>query len=171
MRHLTHPRSARHAMSLIELMIVVSVLAILAAIVVPMFGSTSDVARTEAMASNATQIKSLIIQHAGARDVPLSAQGYPQSIDGTWFKMGHLPDHSWNNGPLIIEVVNAAVDQIYPAVKTFDPSVVGDKSAWYNTANGRFIVRVPAQSSPASTLHLFNSVNKIDTTSLNQTKR
>ena len=100
MRHLTHSRPVRKGMSLIELMIVVSVLAILAAIVVPMFGSTSDIARTEAMASNATQIKSLIIHHAGARDVPLSVQGYPQSIDGTWFKMGHLPDHSWSNGPM-----------------------------------------------------------------------
>ena len=158
-------------MSLIELMIVVSVLAILAAIVVPMFGSTSDVARTEAMASNAIQIKRLIIQHAGARDVPLSAQGYPQSIDGAWFNMGHLPDHSWSNGPIIIEVVNAAADQIYPAVKTFDPGVVGDKSAWYNITNGRFIVRVPTQSSAPSTLHLFNSVNKIDAASLNQTTR
>jgi type II secretory pathway pseudopilin PulG len=156
-------------MSLIELMIVVSMLAILAAVVVPMFGTTSDMARTEAMASNAVQIKSLIIHHAGARDVPLSVQGYPQSIDGAWFKMGHLPEHSWSNASIIVEVVNGAAGDVYPAVKTFDPNIAGAKSAWYNTANGRFVARVPAQSNPAATLALFNAVNKVGATALNQT--
>ncbi len=159
----------RRGMSLVELMIVVGMLAILAAVVVPMFGSTSDVARTEAMASNATQIKSMIIQRAGLRDVPLSNQGYPLSIDAAWFKAGRLPDHSWTGSSIIVEVVNGAANEVYPAVKTFDPTLVGDKGAWYNTANGRFVVRVPAQSGAGATLHLFNSVNKCGATSLNQT--
>jgi prepilin-type N-terminal cleavage/methylation domain-containing protein len=166
-------QSANHrrarGMTLVELMIVVSMLAILAAVVVPMFGTTSDVARTEAMASNAKSIKGLVIHHAGMRDVPLSVQGYPQSIDGTWFKMGHLPDHSWTNTPIDVEVVSVATNEVYPAVKTFDPKVAGAKSAWYNTANGRFVVRIPAQSSPAATLQLFNDVNKSGATALNQT--
>lgn len=161
-------RRAR-GMTLVELMIVVSMLAILAAVVVPMFGTTSDVARTEAMASNAKSIKGLIIHHAGVRDVPLSVQGYPQTIDGNWFKMGHLPDHSWTNGPIDVEVVSVATNQVYPAVKTFDPKAVGAKNAWYNTANGRFVVRIPAQSSGAATLQLFNDVNKVGATALNQT--
>jgi prepilin-type N-terminal cleavage/methylation domain-containing protein len=167
-RRALHARSS-HGMTLIELMIVVSMLAILAAILVPMFGTTSDMARTEAMASNAVQIKSMIIHHAGLRDVPLSAQGYPQSIDGAWFKMGRLPDHSWTNGQVAVEVVSLAASEVYPASKTFDPSIPGAKSAWYNTANGRFVVRIPAQSSAAATLQLFNNVNKTGATALNQT--
>lgn len=169
MPNITSASSNSRGMTLIELMIVVSMLAILAAVVVPMFGTTSDMARTEAMASNAAQIKSMIIHHAGARDVPLSPQGYPTSVDGAWFKMGHLPEHSWSNAPIVVEVVSAASDQVYPAVKTFDPSVSGAKSAWYNTANARFVVRIPAQSSDPATLLLFNSVNKTGATGLAQT--
>lgn len=156
-------------MTLVELMIVVAMLAILAAILIPMFGTTSDMARTEAMASNAAQVKSMIIHHAGVRDVPLSTQGYPLSIDSAWFKMSHLPEHSWNGTPIQVEVVNLATDIVYPATKTFDPKIAGAKSAWYNTANGHFIVRIPAQSSAGATLQLFNSVNKTGATALNQT--
>ena len=156
-------------MSLIELLIVIGMLSILAAVVVPMFGTTSDMARTEAMASNAAQIRGLVIHHAGVRDVPMSVQGYPQNIVGAWFKAGVLPDHSWINSPLIIEHAVVATNVIFPAVKTFDPSVPGAFNAWYNPANGRFCVRVPAKSTPAGTLQLFNDVNKSHATSLAQT--
>lgn len=169
MRNARSTRPTTRGMTLVELMIVVGMLAILAAVVVPMFGSTSDMARTEAMASNAVQIKGMIIHHAGLRDVPLSVQGYPQTIDGGWFKMGRLPDHSWTNSTVLVEVVAAAASEVYPATKTFDPSVAGARSAWYNTANGRFAVRVPAQSSAGATLQLFNDVNKTGATALNQT--
>jgi prepilin-type N-terminal cleavage/methylation domain-containing protein len=160
--------SARSGMSLIELLIVIGMLSILAAVVVPMFGTTSDMARTEAMASNAAQIRGLVIHHAGVRDVPLSPQGYPQNIVGAWFKVG-LPDHSWTSAPLVIEHVVAASNVTFPAVKTFDPSVPGAFNAWYNPANGRFCVRIPAKSTPAATLQLFNDVNKSNATSLAQT--
>ena len=102
----TQRRNCGTGMTLVELMIVVAMLAILAAILVPMFGTTSDMARTEAMASNAAQVKSMIIHHAGVRDVALSAQGYPTAIDGAWFKMGHLPEHSWSGSPIAVEVVS-----------------------------------------------------------------
>ena len=165
---LAHRRIAR-GMTLVELMIVVAMLAILAAIVVPMFGTTSDMARTEAMASNAAQIKSMVIHHAGVKDVALSPQGYPTTVDGSWFKMGHLPEHSWTGSPLLVEVVTAANDVVYPATKTFDVKVPGATNAWYNTANGHFVVRIPSQSSAGATLQLFNNVNKTGATALNQT--
>jgi type II secretory pathway pseudopilin PulG len=156
-------------MTLAELMIVCAMLAILAAILVPMFGSTSDMARTEAMASNAAQIRGLIIHHAGTADVPLSLQGFPQSIDGTWFKMGRLPDHAWTSAALIVETVSAGPNVIYPASKTFDAGDAAATNAWYNTSNGRFCVRVPAQTTDAGSLHLFNDVNKINVRALGQT--
>ncbi len=159
----------RLGMTLIELMIVVAMLSILAAILVPMFGTTSDMARTEAMASNAAQVRSLVIHHAGMRDVALSAQGYPQIVAGAWFKMGQLPEHSWTGAPLIVEHAVAATNIIFPATKTFDPDAAGAFNAWYNPANGRFWVRVPAKSSPAATLQLFKDVNKCRATSLAQT--
>jgi prepilin-type N-terminal cleavage/methylation domain-containing protein len=164
-----HGDAARSGMSLIELLIVIGMLSILAAVVVPMFGTTSDMARTEAMASNAAQIRGLVIHHAGVRDVPMSVQGYPASVAGSWFKAGILPDHSWTNEPLIIEHAVAAGNVIFPAVKTFDPAVAGAFNAWYNPANGRFCVRIPAKSNPAATLQLFNDVNKSNATSLAQT--
>lgn len=163
------PDALRRGMTLVELMIVIAMLAILAAVVIPMFGTTSDVARTEAMASNAKQIKSLIVHHAGAKDVPLSPGGFPAVVGGAWFKMGHLPEHSWTGTPLIIETVLQASDVVYPANKTFDPNVAGAPNAWYNAANGRFCVRIPAQGSGAATLQLFNDVNKSGATALNQT--
>lgn len=162
-------RHMLRGMTLVELMIVVAMLAILAAIVIPMFGSTSDMARAETMASNAVQVKSMIIHHAGLRDVPLSAQGYPQSVDGAWFKTSHLPEHSWTGSTMQVEVVNGAAGDVYPGTKTFDPAIAGAKNAWYNTANGRFVVRVPSQSSAGATLQLFNNVNKTGATALNQT--
>jgi hypothetical protein len=144
-------------------------LSILAAILVPMFGTTSDMARTEAMASNAAQIRSMVIHHAGVRDVPMSPQGYPATVAGAWFKTGNLPDHSWTSAALIVEHAVAAANVIFPATKTFDPGVGGAFNAWYNPANGRFCVRVPAKSNPAATLQLFNDVNKCRATSLAQT--
>jgi prepilin-type N-terminal cleavage/methylation domain-containing protein len=161
---------ASRGMTLVELIIVISMLSILAAIVVPMFGSTSDMARTEAMASNAAQIRSMVLHHASTRDVPLSPHGYPATVSGTWFKMGHLPDHAWTSNPLLVEIAGgAAPNIIYPANKVFDPDVVGAFNAWYNPANGRFWVRVPAKSGAAATLALFNDVNKCRATSLAQT--
>lgn len=159
----------RGGMTLIELMIVIGMLAILAAILVPMFGTTSDMARTEAMASNAAQIRGLIINHAGTHDVPLSPQGYPLTIGGAWFKMGRLPDHAWTSQSLQVETVNAASNVIYPASKVFDIKAAGALNAWYNTTNGHFCVRVPPQGSDAATLQLFNDVNKCNAKSLAQT--
>jgi len=166
-REAQHGTRRSAGMTLTELMIVVAMLAILAAILVPMFGSTSDMARVEAMASNAAQIRSEVIHHTGARDVPVSNEGYPLALSGGWFKGNRLPDHAWTTAPLIVETVNAQPNVMYPAVKTFDPNAAGAFNAWYNTSNGRFWVRVPSTAS--SPLYLFNAVNKCSVKGLNQT--
>ena len=158
-------RSTGRAFTLIELLIIMAILGILAALVVPVMSNTSDVARIEALATNAAHIRGLIVQHAGKRDVPLSAGGYPLTIDAAWFRSGNMPAHSWTGRAMVVQVVNTA-GVLYPAVKTFDPTTVGAVSVWYNTANGAFCALVPIQKTPAETLQVFNDANKVSAASL-----
>lgn len=150
-------------------MIVIAILGILAAVVVPMMGSTNDMARVEAMASNVNHVRTLVLAHAGSGDVPLSLGGYPTTIDPAWFRGGKLPTHAWTDHPIVVEVVNAAATIVYPAVKAFDPSVRGAFTAWYNASNGKFCARVPAKPTDAETLEIFNQSNKTGATVIGQT--
>ena len=63
----------RRAFTLVELLIVVSILGILAALVIPSMRSTEDAGRLESMASNLRLIKTTVEFHAAARDVAVSA--------------------------------------------------------------------------------------------------
>src|SRR5690349_21990668 len=49
--------------TLVELLIIVSILGILAALAVPMMATSSDQARTEAVASNVSHIRAMIAYH------------------------------------------------------------------------------------------------------------
>jgi len=154
-----------NAFTLIELLIIMLILGILAALVVPVMSDTSDRARIEALATNAAHIRGLIIQHAGKRDVALSTGGYPLAIENAWFRAGHLPAHAWTDRAMIVQAVNTA-GAFFPAVKTFDPAAAGAASVWYNAANGSFCALVPTQKTPAQTLQVFNDANKVTAASL-----
>jgi len=157
------------AFTLIELLLVLAILGVLAAITFPMFTSSTGMARVEASASNVHQIRTLIMHHTGLHDVPLSAGGYPATIDGSWFPSGVLPNHSWTDRPMILEVVNDAIDVVFPAVKTYNPAVPADPNCWYNSTNGTFCVRVPPMADDAQTLETFNEANKVGAGDLDQT--
>jgi type II secretory pathway pseudopilin PulG len=157
------------AFTLIELLIIVSVLGILAAIVAPMISNSSDQARIEAIASNVSQIRADIIYHAGVADVPLSAGGSPTMVQAAWFRGGQLPEHAWTGAPMVVQVVNGAANAVYPAVKVFNPMIAGATSAWYNAINGAFCALVPPDDTDAKTLARFNAANKVTATALNQT--
>lgn len=158
----------RAALTLIELLLVLAILAILAAIVYPALINSTSMARVEAAASNVNQIRSLILHHAGLHDVPLSPGGFPATIDGSWFPNG-MPNHSWTQRPMVLEVVNDADNVVFPKVKTYDPSVPGDPNCWYNATNGAFCVRVPPMASDPLTLDAFNESNKVGASNLAQT--
>ena len=162
-------RWIRRAMTLIELLIVLAILGLLAALVYPMMNNSTDLARVEAAASNVNQIRNFILHHAGLHDVPLSSGGYPATISGNWFQSGELPNHSWTERPMIIEVVTVADDVVFPAVKTYNPTVAGDPNCWYNATNGSFCVRVPPMASDPLTLETFNEANKVGAHNLAQT--
>lgn len=156
----------RSAFTLIELLIILAVLGILAAIAVPMYSDSSDLARTETMAVNVGEIRTQIITHAAKGDVALSPGGHPTTVDGAWFRNNSLPLHAWTGQPLVLEVVNGGAGEMYPAQKTFAGAA---PNAWYNATNGAFCVRVPAMRTDALTIKTFNDANKVGVTALNQT--
>lgn len=159
----------RRAFTLVELLIVISILSILAALVIPSMRGTEDAGRLESMASNLRIIKTTIEFHAAARDVAVSADGYPTSISPSWFPGGHLPVNLWATRELNIEIVAGPIGEIYPAAKTFNPLDAGADDCWYNTANGSFCARVPTQATDAETLALFNDVNQASAADLADT--
>jgi general secretion pathway protein G len=155
--------------TILELLIIVSILGILSALLVPMMSDNAQEARLEALASNAAYIRNNVVYHSGLATAPLSPQGFVVAIDPAWFRHGRIPDHPFAESPMVIEVVSLAPSAVFPLDKTFDPDLPGDPSAWYNTSNGMFCARVPAQPTDAQTLRLFNEANKTSATSLNQT--
>jgi prepilin-type N-terminal cleavage/methylation domain-containing protein len=156
-------------MTLVELLIVIAIIGMLAAITYPMFGSASDTAKVSALASNVKHIQSMIIQKASTNAVPLSPGGYPLTVDPAWFRANRMPLHPFCGRAIVVEEVTEADDVIYPADKTFDPALVGDASAWYNATNGVFRARVPALATDAQTLALFNDANLTAATGIAQT--
>jgi len=162
-------RRGRCGFTLIEVLIVVVILGILAAIVIPRFSDSDDLTRTRVMAAGVRHVRELVLYHAASRDTALSAQGYPITLDTNWFRNGALPQHTWSGVPIVLDVVNGNPNDIYPGTKTYNPSTAGAATAWYNNANGAFCVLIPPQANDADTLQSFNDANLSTATSLSQT--
>lgn len=158
-------------MTLIELMIVFALIAILAAVVIPKFNDSAGAGLAQGTRANCRIIQELIEIHHARADVPLSAGGYPLTIDTGWFQLGELPTHMWTGQPMRVQVVNGAANAWYPATKTFDASDLAADNAWYNTTNGSFCVLVGAGGSAADTIETFNEVNGSAITALAQTTK
>jgi len=159
-------RPCRRAFSLVEILLVMSILAILAALVIPSMKNARDSGRRETMASNIRLIRAAVEYQGGSGAVPLSATGHPLAVDPLWFDSGQLPFNPWTGTNLLVETVAGPANQIYPANKTFDPSNAADANCWYNSASGRFMARVPAQVNAADTLTMFNEINGVDAANL-----
>lgn len=148
-------------MTLIELMIIIVLLGILAALVVPLYQAVGDSPRVEVLATNVRAVQSVINQKR-------SGGAYPAAIDAGWFN-GGMPQHTLSSRAMVVQVVSEPLNVVHPATKTFDPNLVGANSAWYNTTNGVFRALVTPAASDAETLALFNEVNKTAATALSQT--
>ncbi len=163
-------RRSTWAFTLIEILIVVTIIGIMAAVVVPLFGNVDVTAKSESMATVVRHTRELIAYRAAAGEGELSDQGFPVAVDPTWYPNNQLPYHGWTCQPMIVETVTGAADAVYPATKTYNSESAGAKNAWYNKTNGAFCLRIPAQGNDAETLAIFNEVNISDATALNQTK-
>lgn len=170
-RHAFRAARGLHGFTLVEVLIVVVILGILAAIVMPIFSDAQLDARAKSCATNAQKIRELIQVHRNSGDYPVTAAGWPDDVYPAWFKGNELPRNSWTKQPINVNIVAVGEDDIYPAVKTFDQYDASALNAWYNTDNGHFIMLVPAQANDVETLDLFNAANMTQATNLNQTQR
>lgn len=160
----------QRAFTLIEILIVVVILGILAAMVFPPYSSLVAESRTKTAVSNVQKIRTLIEIHANSGDYPLSTGGFPDDIYADWFTRDTMPENPWAGEEIVVNVVAAGTADRYPATKTFDPNASGADSAWYNTDNGAFAMLVPAQNNDAETLALFNLANACDLGNLGDTQ-
>ncbi|XAL98705.1 type II secretion system protein [Phycisphaeraceae bacterium D3-23] len=155
---MAHPRpvSAR-AFSLIEIIIVVSILAILAAMVIPRFANSKDQAAESALMTSVNSVNTKLT------DVFASSGDWPTTIESSWF-IGGEPNHMQNVfGVPMIEIVDTD-GLTHPANKTLKAGVGG--AYWYNSATGVFRARISDQGSEAATLAQYNKVNNAEESSL-----
>jgi prepilin-type N-terminal cleavage/methylation domain-containing protein len=152
----------RHGFTLIEVLIVLAILLVLAGIAYPMVADIGDLARPATMAGTVRQVREKIIYHTALGDCPISAEGYPASVQPSWFPAGRMPTDVWTEQPLWVQVVHGAKDAIRPNNETFvikpDGKPAGH-TAWYNAANGSFCAKVPKVGTEDEQRQLFRRVN------------
>jgi prepilin-type N-terminal cleavage/methylation domain-containing protein len=153
----------RWGFSLIEVLLVMAILFILSAMVYPVLADIERDSRTTAMAASVRDIREQIALHAALGTRPRAPSGFPAALHASWFAGGELPVDLWTGRPLTIEVVDGPADRLYPDSRAFELTPDGATSrptAWYNSANGSFCVRVPRAASDTETLALFHRVNE-----------
>jgi prepilin-type N-terminal cleavage/methylation domain-containing protein len=151
---------SRRAFTLVEVLIVVVVLGILAAIVVPQFSNASSQAAIGALQSTLHTIQTQI-EYQRQRN---GTSEYPATIEAEWFVSSVLPKHPQNVfGVPTFEIVNTA-DLDHPANKVLQSGVGG--AFWYNRATGAVRARVADEGSSAATMEAYNKVNNCTESSL-----
>lgn len=144
--------NSRRAFTLVEVLIVVIVLAILAAVVVPQFAD----ATTEADHIAASQLTAIVQRKIG--EYFATHEQWPTAIDGNWFSPPGLPANPYTEGPASLTVQN--IDGKTELLVKHSNG--GEIIYWYNQANGMFHTRVPWQGNNQDTLDLYNRVNHVD---------
>ena len=152
----------RAGFTLIEILIAMAILLILAGIAYPRVAQLGELAPSTTMAVVVRQIRERIQFHAAVADVPLSTEGYPQTVDPRWFAGGRLPADGWTASTLKVQVVHGPKAASFPNRKSFvvrpDGRPAG-QTAWYNAANGSFCALVPRKGTTDEILAVFNRVN------------
>jgi len=160
----------QRAFTLIEILVVVVILGILAAMIIPQFTDATKDAIGNTMAANAKMIRTQISYHASTGDVELTGEGFPLNVDGAWFATGSLPRHSYSGKRMQVIVAPSFLsDRIYPLFKTYNVNLSNPNTAWYNPTNGAFTFRVPNNlGDDEATLAAFNQANGLALLDLNQ---
>ncbi|MEQ9460585.1 MAG: prepilin-type N-terminal cleavage/methylation domain-containing protein [Phycisphaeraceae bacterium] len=151
--------------TLIEILIVVVILGILAAVVVPQFSDASEEARVAASATNVRAVVDQIAMYYARHGV------YPELIDGDWF----VNDLTSPIGQGLPETVgydaSNNANKWHTTAKGVPPEGIPASWGgiyWYNPLNGSFRARVPEQATDQETIDLYNRVNNTGVTSLGQ---
>jgi len=149
-----------HAFTLIEILIVVVILSILAAVVIPQFADASSDATAATLSTSIRSIKNRVdFERQNS-----STGTYPTTIDPTWFASNLLPTHPENTfGVASIQVFTTSTIS-HPVNKVLKAGVAG--AYWYNSLTGDVRARVADQGSSAKTIDFYNRVNFSNETSL-----
>ncbi len=158
MKHRLKP--IRSAFTLLEVLIVVIILGILAAVVVPQFSNASQNANRATLQSTLDVIQDRI--EVLRQRSPTSE--YPATIDASWFSSGVGPSHPENSDGIANVEVDTTADRLHPVNKVLKAGVAG--AFWYNPTEGVIRARVADQGSSASTLIFYNEVNESSETNL-----
>lgn len=136
--------------TLVEILIVVSILGILAAMVVPRFQNHASTAEIASLQTNLRLMRIMIEQYQATHGE------FPDTIQSTWFA-GGIPDHPQNNFGVPAVQVEAKPASSDPANKMLLANSPG--AYWYNSANGSVRARVLRQTTMAKTNALYDEVN------------
>ena len=155
-----HAKSSPSGFSLVELVIVVAILGILAAITIPKYVDAQGRARVTAAATTVRHVNIRLSEHYAMQ------HGFPSEIEDSWFVDG-LPANPYasSNGANI-ENVNTA-SAYHPADKTISDT----RSFWYNHQTGSFRALVPSNDDAAELITLYNTINGANVTTADQTGR
>ncbi len=157
------PPVGRRAFTLVEILIVVVILGILAAIVIPQFTQAAERSKTTVTASVVRTVQTKVFENFAVRGE------YPATIEDAWFVEGATPSNPLANGqrdPLVLYDTAASEAMTHPASKTV--SAAG--SFWYNPTNGTIRALVPSQRSVEETLALYNRANSTALVELDATR-
>ncbi len=150
-------RITRRAFTLIDLMIVIVILGVLAAIVLPMFQTHKAEAATAALQTTLRIVKEEIVLYQATNNV------VPPNIDPDWFAEDAIPEHPENTiGVAALELATGPA--AHPTYKLLKAGVAG--AFWYNQDNAAFRARVSDQGTAAETLVYYNFINDAAVASL-----
>ena len=155
--------SNNRAFTLVEILIVVVILGILAAMVIPQMSSATEEAKVGAAIATRNAIHTALLNYFKDH------AEYPPTIDQQWFVSKKLPQNpfatDWT-GDSVQEFSSNDLTRRIPEYKKINPSLSYGKPIWYHPRTGDVYLRVLGVDT--DTLTLFNRVNGLDLTSITQ---